>query len=217
MNGKELFALTRIGAAIIAASIVLACSGWAFLFYFKSPQPIEQGAELTRDAYVTADMEFLMDICGVERTRGGSAKAYYAIAPIGDQFVLVRFPASDYDALAEFESATQAYLAGTQRNLPFHMTVTGMSAEPGETAAALLSSWFSDNVGWMERSGLIAEVDDHSVYLCPYMIDTGSVGTVGTTAAAVMTAVSAALLLWAAVEIVILCRGRRGGGGPSHG
>ena len=206
MNGKQLFALTRIGAAIIAAAIVLACSGWAFIYYFKSPQPVTQGADLTKDAYVTADIEFLMDICGVERKQDGTPSAYYAIAPVGDQFVLIRFTAGDYDAILELETATRAYLAGSSASLPFHMSVTGMSAKPDSSAAALLDSWFTENAEWMSRSGLIAAVEDYTVYLCPFMIDTGRTGAVSTAAAGVMTAVSCALLVWAAAEIVVFCR-----------
>ena len=161
MNGKKIFAVTRIGAALIAAVILLGCTGWAFLYLLGSPAAITQGAELSDGAYVTADVSFLMDICGAEREEGtGEILAYFVIAPVGDQFAVLRFPAADYDTIAAFEADTQAYLYGTQAALPFHMSVTGMVKQTEEPVAALLSAWFANNVSWMSQSGLIAAVED---------------------------------------------------------
>jgi len=205
MNGRKIFGLARLGAALIAAVILLGSTGWAFLDLLGPPAEITQGAQLEEGAYVTAAVGYLMDICGVERAEGtDEAVAYYAVAPIGDQFVVLRFPASEYDTIADFEAQTQAYLYGTQSTVPFRMTVTGMARRTDETVAGLLSGWFTQNGTWMSRSGLIAEVDDYSTYLCPFMIDTGSVGTVSTGAAVTMTAIAGALILWALAELVLL-------------
>lgn len=210
MNGKRLFAAARIGAALIAAVILLACSGWAFVYLLGSPAEVDQGAALTDGAYVTAEVSYLMDICGLERADGtGEAVAYFAVAPIGDQFVVLRFPASDYDTIAEFEADTQAYLYGTQSELPFRMRATGMAKTLDEPVAALLSQWFSNNAGWMSRSGLIAAVEDYGTYLSGYMIDTCSTGSVSTTAAVVMTVIAAVLIVYAAAELVLLFVPRR--------
>ena len=190
---------------LIAAVIILGSTGWAFLDLMGTPAEITQGAELEDGAYVTAAVGYLMDICGVEKTESTEKiVAYYAVAPIGDQFVVLRFPASEYDTIADFEAQTQAYLYGTQSSVPFRMTVTGMARQTDETVAGLLSVWFSQNGTWMSRSGLIAEVEDYNTYLCPFMIDTGSVGTVGAGAAVTMTAIAGALILWALAELVLL-------------
>lgn len=205
MNGKKIFAIARIGAAVIAAVVLLACTGWAFVYLLGAPEEITQGAELTDGAYVTADVSYLMDICGVERVEGtGEAAAYFAIAPIGNQFVVLRFPAEEYDTIAAFEADTQAYLDGTRTTLPFRMSVTGMARELEEPVASLLSSWFSSNANRMSQSGLIAAVEDYGAYLCGCMIDTGSTGSVSVTAAVVMTVIAAVLIVYAVVELVLL-------------
>lgn len=206
MNGKKIFALSRIGAALIAAVILLACSGWAFIYLIGLPKTVTQGAELTDGAYVTTEARYLMDICGRERVADSDEViAYYAIAPVGDQFVILRFPAAEYDTIADFEAETQAYLYGEQASVPYRMSVTGMVRGLDEDTAALLSAWFSNNAGWMSQSGLIAAVEDYGTYLSGYMIDTGSTGAVGTSAAIIMTVIAAALIVYTAVEIVLLC------------
>ena len=206
MEKKTVFALARIGAAALAAVILLACSGWAFVCLLGSPETITQGEELEDGKYVAADVGFIMDICGVERDKkSGEPVAYFAVAPVGDQFVLIRFPAKDYDTYAALESETMGYLYGTQSGFSFHLNVTGMARGLDETSAALLSEWFAENGSWMSRSGLIAAVENYGTYLSGYMIDTGRVGSVTRGAGAAMSVIAAALIVYAAAEAVVLC------------
>lgn len=205
MERKTVFALARIGAALLAAVILLACTGWAFVELISAPQTVTQGAELSDGAYVTADLRFVMDICGVERdVRSGEPVAYLAIAPVGDQFVIVRFPAKDYDAYAALEAETQGYLRGTQRSLSYHMSATGTAKTMDEDTAQLLADWFNENAEWMSRSGLIAAVENYSTYLCVYQIDTGAVGSVSTGTAVTLSLIAAALIAYAVVEAFVL-------------
>lgn len=205
MDKKTVFALLRIGAALLAAVILLACTGWAFVDLISTPQTVTQGAELTEGAYVSSDLRFVMDICGVERSvKTGEPVAYLAIAPVGDQFVIIRLPAEDYDVFAALEAETQGYLHGTQRSLSFHMSVTGTVKGLDEKSAQLLADWFNDNAEWMSRSGLIAEVENYSTYLCVCMIDAGSVRSVSTDTAVAVSLIAAALAVYAAAEAFVL-------------
>lgn len=206
MMKKNLFSAARILAALIAAVILLASSGFAFADLIRGPAAVTEGGQLSEGAYVTADISFLMDICGAERKQDSAeAVAYFAIAPIGDKFVVLRFPADKYDNIAELESQTRSYLRGELSSPDFRLAVTGTSVSAPEEVSQLLAQWFADNGTWMSQSGLIAAVEDYNTYLCGQMIDTTLVGSVGNTAAAVLTILALILLLYAAAEIVILC------------
>ncbi len=195
-------------SALIAAVILLACTGFAFTDLLRSPAAVTQGADMTPEAYVTADVSFVMDICAVERDGNGEAKAYFAIVPVGDQFVLVRFPADDYDHFASLEAATRSFLRGVSSDMGFHLAVTGMTRQPPNEAAALLAQWFEDNASWMSQSGVIGAVEDYETYLGAVMIDSGTVGSVSYPSAVAMTLIAALLIVFAVVEIVFFCAGR---------
>ncbi len=215
-NNRLIFALARAAAALIAAVILLGCTGWAFLYLLGEPEKIMDGAALTDGAYVTADVDYIMDICGVDRADDtGEITAYYAVTPIGTQFAVVRFPASDGETLESFEAETRLYLYGQQKTVSTHMSVTGMARTLPEDVSPLLSGWFLDVKNRMIGSGMIAEVQDYSIYLCPCMIDADSLGAVSAGAAVTMTVIAAVLAVYAVLEIVLILCGvykKKGGG-----
>lgn len=218
MEKKKTFALTRIACAVLAAVILLACSGWAFIYLLGTPAAITEGAELAAGRYVTADAGYIMDICGVEKKTGADEiVAYFAVVPIGDQFVLIRFPADQFGVISALEAQTQGYLYGTLTSLSFHLDVTGMVKELDDSTASLLSDWFTRNGAWMSQSGLIAAVENYGTYLSGYMIDTGSVGAVSNAAAVWMSALAGVLVLYAAGEIVFLCLPKKKTGKKERG
>ena len=208
MNKRANFALVRAAAALIAAVILLACTGWAFRFLLGEPTKVTQGADLTDGDYVTTDIGYIMDVCGVDRDDAtGAITAYYAITPIGDQFAVIRFPAADGDTLRAFEIETNSYLYGMQKTVGYRMSATGMARTLPEDVAALLSEWFAGVKETMIASGMIADTEDTSIYLCPCMIDTQNLGTVSTGMAVTMTVIAAVLAVYAVLELVLLACG----------
>ncbi len=211
MEKREKILLAASFAAAILAVILLAASGLGGFRALAGAKTVTEGAELTAGQYVEADLAYIMDVIGVERKADGSAAAYYAVAPIGNQFVVIRFPASDYENMTLLEEASAAYLRGDTRSMDFHLVVTGEVRALDDATAALLVDWFNSNAEWMSRAGAIAAVEDYGVYLSRLMVASGRVGGFSYGASVTMTVVSVLALAAAAGGFVYLGTGRAGG------
>ena len=207
MQKRKNAALLRAAAAVVIAVILLAATGFGAVRLMAGPERVEQGAELKNGAYVSADLTYVMDVIGVERDGRGTGKAYHAVAPVGNTFVLIRFPASDSANMMTLEEATDAYLTGESPSMPFRLGVSGAARTMDEDAAALLAQWFNENAGWMSRTGVITAVENYGTYLSGVMIDTAGIGGVSVTAAVAVGIAAGALLVYAAAECVLVGRG----------
>jgi hypothetical protein len=207
MKNKKVFALIRAAAAVILAVVQLACTGFAFVYMLDGVQEVSQGSELVSGDYVQADLTYIMDVVGVERTESGKEVAYYAVAPVGDQFAIVRFPADEFEDMTALEADTMDFLEGISSRMNFHMVVKGSTAELSDTVSELLSQWFEDNASWMSQSGVIAAVENYSDYLCPVMIQANRIGSMSYTAALWLSIGALALVIYAMVEIICLTTG----------
>ncbi len=204
---KKTFAVIRAVAAVVAAFALLAGSGFGFIPLLRGPETAEEGAALQSGGFVKADVPFVMDIFGVERRDSGKAVAYYAAVPIGNTFVAVRFPASEYENALAMEKATTDCLRGERAPMDIHLSVTGTTAATDPAVAELLEKWFEDNAQWMSSIGLITEVEDHSVYLGNITIESGRVGRLSFGACLAMTIAAAVLLVYAVLEFVLVGAG----------
>lgn len=208
MKKRKNFAVCRGVAAVVLAVLLLACTGFGAFRLLGDPEPVTDSAQLQNGMYVRAELTYVMDIVGVERNGGGAVKAYYAVAPIGDQFVVIRFPASDAENVTALEEATDAYLQGKAVSIPFYMTVTGAARNMDEDTAALLAQWFSDNAGWMSQAGVISAIENYGDYLSGVMIDISGIGSVSVTAAIAAGIAAAALIIYAVAEFTLIGLGR---------
>ncbi len=204
---KKTFAIVRAVAAVVAAFALLAGSGFGFIPLLRGPETVEEGAELQSGGFVKADVPFVMDIFGVERRDSGKAVAYYAAVPIGNTFVAVRFPASEYENALAMEEATTDCLRGDRAPMEIHLSVTGTTAVTDPAVAELLEKWFENNAQWMSSIGLITQVEDYSVYLGNITIESGRVGRLSFGACLAMTIAAAVLLVYAVLEFVLVGAG----------
>ena len=202
MGKRKIFAVIRGAAAVVLSFALLWITGFAVMEIIRGSVVIEDGDELHAGEYVSADLTYIMDVCGVERRADGSAKAYFAVAPVGNKFVIVRFPASAYENVTALEAATMAFLRGEQTSIDFHMPVSGTSKHAPDEAVLLLEQWFEDNGTWMSRAGVIGTVEDYSVYLSDIMIDTGRF-RLSYAWTMVWSCASVALLLYGAAEFIL--------------
>ena len=197
---------TAIWCAVIAAAlaaVLLACTGFGAFRLVRGPETVTDGKTLEAGAYVSVDLPYVMDIVGVERSASGAETAYYAAAPVGDVFVLFRFPASDAENMTALEKATDAYMQGESSTLPFRLGVTGTARELDDDAKEILVRWFNENAEWMSKAGVLAAVEDYSIYLSAVGIDSGRAGGVPAALAAA-AGIAAAVLIAAAVVLFIL-------------
>ncbi len=205
MHNKRGFAILRAAAAVVAAAVILFATGFAIARVIRGGETVTDTSALVNGAFVEIDAVFIMDIVGEERNAGGDITAYYAIVPVGDQFVTVRFPASWQDSIVTLRDASMAYLTGESSTMPYHILVTGTGRTlTDESVAQLTVDWFNENGARMVESGVIAEVDDYSVYLCPVLLDADRVGNVSVTAAVTLSVIAGVLLVYAVVEFTLV-------------
>jgi hypothetical protein len=207
MKNKKKFAWIRALAAVILAVAILAGTGFGFVDMLRGGQEVSQGADLESGCYVQVDLPYIMDICGVEKSSSGKAVAYYAIAPVGNEFAVIRFPASSYEEILQLETETLDFLKGISSTMTCHMKTVGQTVEISEAASELLQSWFEDNASWMSQSGVISAVEDYDEYLCPVMIEADQVGRVSYGTALTLSVVAAVLVAYALVELVLILTG----------
>lgn len=197
---------TAVWCAVIAvalAVLMLAVTGFGAFRLLRGAEAVADGKDLEAGTYVKAELTHVMDVVGVEKNASGTETAYYAVSPVGDTFVLVRFPASDAENMMALEKATEAYLRGESSALPFRLGVAGAVRDMDEDTAELLARWFNENAGWMRQAGVITEVEDYGTYLSGRMIESGRVANVSVPLAAA-AGIAAALLTAGAVAVFIL-------------
>lgn len=203
MKKRKKFARFRGAAAVVLAVLLLSVTGFGATRMLGGPEPVTDGKELKNGAYVSASLTYVMDVIGVEKNGAGGTAAYYAVAPIGDVFVTIRFPAPDAENMMTLEDATDDYLTGISPTLPFRLTVSGAVKHLTEEEAGLLARWFEENAAWMSRAGVITAVENYGDYLSGVMIDAGGIGTVSKGLAAAAGIAAAALMVYAAAEFTL--------------
>ena len=208
MKKRKNFAILRGAAAVVLALLLLVLTGFGAFRLMAGPETVTDSRALQNGAYVRVDLSYVMDVIGVEKNSAGAITAYYAAAPVGDQFVTIRFPASDAEHMLALEEATDAYLQGRAASIPFHMTVSGAARHMTEDTAALMAQWFGENATWMSQAGVITAVTNYGDYLSGVMIDTAGIGSVSVTAAVTAAVIAAALLIYAVAEFVLAGLGR---------
>lgn len=207
MKEKKTFAIARIIAAVVLAAALLGITGFAATDILYGPTLVEEAGDLSDGVYVQADVAFVMDIIGVEKNGAGKEVAYYGVSPVGNTFAVVRYPAADFENVTALEEATASYLQGEALTMDFYMTVTGTVVPMGETLGGLFIDWFEQNADWMIAAGVIGETEDYSGYLCPYVIESGRVGTVDMAVAVIFSVLAALLAVYAIVEVLLVAMG----------
>lgn len=204
----RLMAVVRIVVALVAAFAVIWASGYAFLYQLGGSVEITGGEQLEGNSYVSADIKWVMDIVGTEKdTDSGEVVYYYAVAPIGNRFTLVRFGADQLEAVQRLKTETREMLTGERKTMSAHMPVCGMVSQAEQGAYSLLSEWFNTNVEWMTLSGVVADDPSAADYLVDECILVDQVGKVSVVWATVLSIVAAVLVLYALVELALLVTG----------
>ncbi len=207
MTNKKTFAWIRAAAALVLALVFLAVTGFAFVDILAGPASIADGAVVEEDAYLKADVMFVMDIVGVEKNAAGKEVAYYAVSPVGSSFMMIRYPLADSLAVQGLEEDTRKFLAGESLDMAFRVIVTGVAEPADDTVSGMLAEWFGENVDWMVAAGVIPQLEDYSAYISPYVLRAGTVGSVSYGAALALTVLAALLVVYAIVEAVLVFGG----------
>lgn len=209
MKNRKKAAIIRAVAAVVLAVAALFATGFGALRLIGGPQTVSDASELVVGTYVETDITYIMDICGVEHNFLGDTTAYYAIAPVGNRFVMIRFPASYLSSITRLEEGTRAFLDGTSASLPLRIHAVGTVVDmTDEAVAQLMVDWFNENASWMSQAGVISTVEDYSVYLDSEILAVDQVRNVSYALAVAAAAAAVALLVYAAAELTLAGLGK---------
>lgn len=205
---KRVFAAARAVAALLIALGLVWASGFAFVYQLGGATEVTDGSELMVDTYVRADIKWVMDIVGTETSRStGKTLYYYAVAPVGNRFTLLRIGADQLADVQALKAETTALLVGESKAMSIHMPVRGMVAQAEQGAFSLLSEWFNNNVEWMTIAGVVGKDPSSADYLVDECILVDQVGNCGEVWSAVMSVAALVFVLYALTELVLLATG----------
>lgn len=199
------FGWLRMAAALVIALALLAATGFGFVHLLAEPVSVSDGAQLEGQRYVSADVKYLMALVG-EEVRSGETVAYYAIAPVGNEFVILRFEAALKADIEQLCSETVAYLSGESSQMRVHMPVKGMVEDADEAVSALLSQWFDNNKEWMSAAGVVGAEPAAEDYLCAQVILVDRAGSMSGEMTAALSLIALLMAAYALVELVFLLK-----------
>ncbi|MBQ3262505.1 MAG: hypothetical protein IJH52_04965 [Oscillospiraceae bacterium] len=216
-------ARTRLIAALIAAVVLLAVSGFGIFKMLGTPKSLTSdslsmlaaegsaeeeaptGAQL--GDYVEHEVNLIMKNFA-EGTRGDTVRERYGVVPVDGKLVAFRFPQRWLESEQAIVDATQELLNGTAQYIDKYIVVRGTVQAMPEDVSGELYSWFADNQEWMQQAGLISSEQDAAASLADYMVSVDSVGKLPVGAVVGLTAAAGVCLLYALYELIrILLKG----------
>lgn len=218
-------ATTRLIAALLAALVLLAVSGFGIFKMLGTPgsltadysdmsfdvegsaepEPVKTGAQV--GDFVEHEVNLILKNFA-EGTRGGTVRERYAVVPVQGKLVAFRFPQRWLESEQAIVDATQDLLNGVGQYIDKYIVVRGTVQALPEAVSGELYSWFADNQEWMQQGGLISSEQDAAASLADYMVSVDTVGKLPFGAVIGLTAAAGLCLLYALYELIrILARG----------
>ena len=218
-------ATTRLIAALLAALVLLAVSGFGIFKMLGTPksltadysdmsydvegsaepEPVKTGAQV--GDFVEHEVNLILKNFA-EGTRGGTVRERYAVVPVQGKLVAFRFPQRWLESEQAIVDATQDLLNGVGQYIDKYIVVRGTVQALPEAVSGELYSWFADNQEWMQQGGLISSELDAAASLADYMVSVDTVGKLPFGAVIGLTAAAGLCLLYALYELIrILARG----------
>ena len=218
-------ATTRLIAALLAALVLLAVSGFGIFKMLGTPgsltadysdmsydvegsaepEPVKTGAQV--GDFVEHEVNLILKNFA-EGTRGGTVRERYAVVPVQGKLVAFRFPQRWLESEQAVVDATQDLLNGVGQYIDKYIVVRGTVQALPEAVSGELYSWFADNQEWMQQGGLISSEQDAAASLADYMVSVDTVGKLPFGAVIGLTAAAGLCLLYALYELIrILARG----------
>ena len=216
-------AWTRLIAALLAAVVLLAVSGFGVFKMLGKPKSLmpddmsmlyaegsaEEGAPagVQLGDYVQHEVNLIMKNFA-EGYRGDTVRERYGVVPVNGKLVAFRFPQRWLESEQAIVDATQELLNGTAQYIDKYIVVRGTVQPMPESVSGELYSWFADNQEWMQQAGLITSEQDAAASLADYMVSVDSVGKLPIGAVIGLTAAAGLCILYALYELIrILLKG----------
>ena len=215
-------AWTRLIAALIAAVVLLAVSGFGVFKMLGTPKSltadspsmlaVEGSAEEEAPAgaqigdFVQHEVNLILKNFA-EGTRGDTVRERYAVVPVQGKLVTFRFPQRWLESEQAIVDATQELLNGTAQYIDKYIVVRGTVQALPEDVSGELYSWFADNQEWMQQAGLISAEQDAAASLADYMVSVDTAGKLPFSAIVALTVAAGLCLLYALYELIRILAG----------
>lgn len=215
-------AWTRLIAALIAAVVLLAVSGFGVFKMLGTPKSltadslsmlaVEGSAEEEAPAgaqigdFVQHEVNLILKNFA-EGYRGDTVRERYAVVPVQGKLVTFRFPQRWLESEQAIVDATQELLNGTAQYIDKYIVVRGTVQTLPEDVSGELYSWFADNQEWMQQAGLISAEQDAAASLADYMVSVDTAGKLPFSAIVALTVAAGLCLLYALYELIRILAG----------
>ncbi len=208
-------ALLRVGAALIAALILLAVTGRSLIDLKKGAtatsaiQDEELGSFVKCQVFAflgfyDADTDASVD---ASAATAGASTGEYALVPMSDKFVTVHFSKRYLESAAEIEAETYRFINGEISSFDKYLVVEGTTATLPDEMSTKMYDWFALNKDWMVEAGVISDTQDNADYLSDTVLEVDVVNSMSETLVIVLAALAAACVLYIIVELVLMAAG----------
>lgn len=194
-------ALIRLIAAVLAAVILLAVSGFGVFKLLHGGKTFAAIDEVQTGDYVEHEVYLNLGYFA-SGYRGNSVTEKYAVVPVNGQMVAFCFPARWFDSADVIQSNTNNLISGTASTIDKYLLITGTVKAMPEDVSSQLYSWFGENKAWMEQIGLIGEVTDYADVLPDVVVYVDAVGSMSSGWVVAFSVIAALCLIYAVVVLV---------------
>lgn len=194
-------ALIRLIAAVLAAVILLAVSGFGVFKLLRGGKTFTAIDEVQAGDYVEHEVYLNLGYFA-SGYHGDSVTEKYAVVPVNGQMVAFRFPTRWFDSADTIQTNTANLISGAASTIDEYIRVTGTVKAMPEDVSSQLYSWFGENKDWMTQIGLVGEVEDYADILPDVVIYVDAVGFMSSGWVVAFSVVAALCLVYAIVVLV---------------
>ena len=216
-------AWTRLIAALIAAVVLLAVSGFGVFKMLSEPKSLlpdysamyeTEGSGEAEPAVTTAQPGdyvehevYLILKNFAEGTRGDTVRERYGVVPVDGKLMAFRFPQRWLQSEQAIVDATQDLLNGVEQYIDKYIVVRGTVQPMPEDVSAEFYAWYTENQEWLTQSGLTPAGEDAAAALSDNMVCVDTVGKLSSGLVVGLSAAACLCLLYALYELIRILAG----------
>ena len=202
-NHRLRLALLRAIAAVLVATILLAVTGFSVVTMIKGPKQTDSIMDEEVGSFVKRDIFAVLGFYA-DTAKGENVAARYAVVPMGGKLATVCFTNRYLESAKAVQDSTYGFVNGENATLDSYVAVQGTVAKLTEDESSLLYDWFGLNKAQLVEMRMIADTEDYADYLTDYVLLVDTVNYKNQTTVIVLSAIAAAFILYAVVELLLM-------------
>lgn len=207
-NKKLRRAQVSILAALLAALILLAATGFAFIDIIRGPVNADTALALEEGAYVSVNVSADMGVFAERYTSSGRVTGRYIAVPMGEQLVAFLLPERYFESEEAIRAYTGDWISGRTEGLTGYILTVGSVRRLTEREQAIMYDWFELNNGWMTGAGAIGGVEDFTESLSNYVVCVDYIGGMSAIWVYILSSLAWLLIIFAVVMGILWALGR---------